>query len=77
VCVYVHMYMYIARSGIHDTSLSVGCLFLRSPSRVPYRTELIPRAPKGRLGVLQFLLRVLVNSLTINFLKHPCDWTIE
>jgi len=28
--------------------LSVGCLFLRSPSRVPYRTELIPRAPKGR-----------------------------
>ncbi len=24
-------------------SLSVGCLFLRSPSRVPYRTELIPR----------------------------------
>ncbi len=26
----------------------VGCLFLRSPSRIPYRTELIPRAPKGR-----------------------------
>ena len=26
----------------------VDCLFLRSPSRVPYRTELIPRAPKGR-----------------------------
>ena len=28
--------------------LSVDCLFLRSPSRVLYRTELIPRAPKGR-----------------------------
>ena len=27
--------------------LCVECLFLRSPSRVPYRTELIPRAPKG------------------------------
>ena len=27
-------------------TLSVDCLFLRSPSRVPYRTELIPRAPK-------------------------------
>ena len=26
--------------------LSVDCLFLRSPSRVLYRTELIPRAPK-------------------------------
>jgi hypothetical protein len=26
----------------------VGCLFLRSPSRVPYRTQLLPRAPKGR-----------------------------
>jgi len=26
----------------------VGCLFLRSPSRIPYRTELIPRAPTGR-----------------------------
>jgi len=26
----------------------LGCLFLRSPSRIPYRTELIPRAPKGR-----------------------------
>jgi len=25
----------------------VGCLFLRSPSRIPYRTELIPRAPNG------------------------------
>jgi hypothetical protein len=30
--------------------LSVGCLFLRSPSQIPYRTELIPRAPNG--GVL-------------------------
>ena len=29
-------------------SVCVDCLFLRSPSRVPYRTELIPRAPKGR-----------------------------
>ncbi len=28
--------------------LSVDCLFLRSPSRVLYRTELIPRAPKWR-----------------------------
>ena len=27
-----------------------GCLFLRSPSQIPYRTELIPRAPNG--GVL-------------------------
>jgi hypothetical protein len=26
---------------------SVDCLFLRSPSRVPYRTELFPRAPNG------------------------------
>ena len=30
------------------TSVCVECLFLRSPSRVPYRTELLPRAPKGR-----------------------------
>jgi hypothetical protein len=29
----------------------VGCLFLRSPSRIPYRTELIPRAPKLEGGV--------------------------
>ena len=28
--------------------LCVDCLFLRSQSRVPYRTELIPRAPKWR-----------------------------
>ena len=28
-------------------SVCVGCLFLRSPSRVPYRTELLPRAPNG------------------------------
>jgi hypothetical protein len=28
--------------------VSVDCLFLRSPSRVLYRTELIPRAPKWR-----------------------------
>ena len=32
-------------------SVCVDCLFLRSPSRVPYRTELIPRAPKGPGGV--------------------------
>ena len=31
-----------------DAIVCVDCLFLRSPSRVPYRTELIPRAPKGR-----------------------------
>jgi hypothetical protein len=31
----------------HET-LSVDCLFLRSPSQVPYRTELFPRAPKWR-----------------------------
>jgi len=31
-----------------NPTLSVDCLFLRSPSRVPYRTELIPRAPKWR-----------------------------
>jgi len=45
----------IPESPIHTLSLivrymsvCVDCLFLRSPSRVPYRTELIPRAPKGR-----------------------------
>ncbi len=27
--------------------MCVECLFLRSPSRVPYRTELLPRAPNG------------------------------
>jgi len=30
-----------------DLGVCVGCLFLRSPSQDPYRTELIPRAPKG------------------------------
>jgi hypothetical protein len=30
-------------------AVCLGCLFLRSPSRIPYRTELIPRAPKGRV----------------------------
>ena len=35
------------RSLDNGLSLSVDCLFLRSPSRVPYRTELIPRAPNG------------------------------
>jgi hypothetical protein len=34
--------------GLVCPSRTVGCLFLRSPSRVPYRTELLPRAPKGR-----------------------------
>jgi hypothetical protein len=29
------------------SGVCVGCLFLRSPSRIPYRTELIPRAPNG------------------------------
>ena len=33
------------RSSPLSTTLSVDCLFLRSPSRVLYRTELIPRAP--------------------------------
>ena len=33
---------------IQNTQVCVGCLFLRSPSQVPYRTELILRAPKGR-----------------------------
>ena len=34
-----------------NRTVCVGCLFLRTPSRVPYRTELIPRAPKGRRNV--------------------------
>ena len=32
---------------LQEHGVCVDCLFLRSPSRVPYRTELIPRAPKG------------------------------
>jgi hypothetical protein len=28
-----------------NTEYCLGCLFLRSPSRIPYRTELIPRGP--------------------------------
>ena len=35
-------------SSVPSPCVCVDCLFLRSPSRIPYRTELIPRAPKGR-----------------------------
>jgi hypothetical protein len=41
----------------------VGCLFLRSPSRVPYRTELLPVRQKG--GV-----RVTNSEITFIFGNH-------
>jgi hypothetical protein len=37
----------LGRDKVMSAGVCVDCLFLRSPSRVPYRTELIPRAPKG------------------------------
>jgi hypothetical protein len=48
--------MDVSEVKIELSSVCVECLIgkqrnqfsLRSPSRVPYRTELIPRAPKGR-----------------------------
>jgi hypothetical protein len=46
------------------TPVCVGCLFLRSPSRVPYRTELPPRAPKGRsLARCVFITAVPITKL--------------
>ena len=40
--------LYLVQPIPADMRLSVDCLFLRSPSRVLYRTELIPRAQKWR-----------------------------
>ena len=42
---------------------------LRSPSRVPYRTELIPRAPKGRHGPVT--LNVGIRSVCLLFIAVP------
>ena len=36
-----------------NSSVCFGCLFLRSPSQIPYRTELIPRAPNGPSSRIQ------------------------
>ena len=43
-----NLYLKTNKPKVSPQSVCVGCLFLRSPSRVPYRTEPIPRAPKGR-----------------------------
>jgi len=44
---------------------------LRSPSRVPYRTELIPRAPKGRRVVITYFYfpspKTILNCLSFLF----------
>jgi hypothetical protein len=38
-------------NGLFD-SVCLGCLFLRSPSRIPYRTELIPCAKRAASVIL-------------------------
>ena len=66
--------------GIISTTREGVCVlsvyFLRSPSRVPYRTELLPRAPKGRRTRTPHCRAFLnITNHFIFFFSQPCFGT--